>query len=127
MKKVADKYLQSLEKYCRRIPGSFTIEDIHDLRVDYKRLRAFTRLCQEEAHTRRLQIPEPLRELYKAAGVVRDHQLFIAKIILFAKVQYALPEFTKCLQQELFKAKEQLVKKIEKVEWEKICKSIKED
>lgn len=126
LKIVADKYVRSLEKYCRRIPGSFTIEDIHDLRVDYKRLRAFTRMCSEEAHTRNLEIPDTLREVYKAAGGVRDHQLFLAKITLFAKVQYALPAFIRCIQQQLFKAKELLVKKIEKVEWGKLRKSIKE-
>lgn len=124
LEKVADKYLKSLEKYCKRIPGTFTIEDVHDLRVDYKRLRAFIRLCKEEAHTRSLDIPEQLREVYRAAGGVRDHQLFLAKISLFAKVQYALPGFTQCLQQQLFREKEELVKKIEKADWGKIRKSI---
>jgi len=125
--RIAGKYLRSLEKYCKRIPGSFTIEDIHDLRVDYKRLRAFIRLCKEAPRTGNLQMPDPLREVYKAAGSVRDHQLFLAKITLFAKVQYALPQFTRCLQQQLFRAKEFLVKKIEKVEWPRVCKSIEEE
>jgi CHAD domain-containing protein len=124
LEKVADKHLRSIEKYCKRIPGTFTIVDIHDLRVDYKRLRAFIRLCKEETHTRSLDMPEPLRELYRAAGSVRDHQLFLAKISLFAKVEYALPGFTQCLQQQLFRKKEELVKKIEKADWGKIRKSI---
>lgn len=124
LQKIVVKYLNSLEKYCKRIPGSFTIEDIHDLRVDYKRLRAFMRLCKEEAHTRSLQMPEQLRDIYKAAGEVRDHQLFLAKISLIAKVQYALPGFTQCLQQQLFGKKEELVKKIEKADWRKIRKTI---
>jgi CHAD domain-containing protein len=127
LEKVADKYVRSLEKYCSNIPGSFSIDDIHDLRVDYKRLRAFIRLCREEAQTNHLQIPDSLRDVYRAAGTVRDHQLFLAKIFLFAKVQYALPEFTRCLQQQLFKAKEILVKKIEKVDWDKLRKSIKDE
>lgn len=127
LEKVADKYVRSLEKYCRRIPGSFTIEDIHDLRVDYKRLRAFIRLCREEAHARHLQVPDQLREVYRAAGSVRDHQLFLARIVLFAKVQYALPGFTRCVQQQLFRAKEMLVKRIEKVEWNKARKEIKDE
>ena len=124
LQKIVVKYVNSLEKYCKRIPGTFTIEDIHDLRVDYKRLRAFIRLCKEEAHTRNLVMPEQLRDIYKAAGGVRDHQLFLAKISLFAKVQYALPAFTQCLQQQLFRQKEELVKKIEKADWEKIRKSM---
>jgi CHAD domain-containing protein len=127
LEKIIDKYVRSIEKLCRRIPGSFAIEDIHDLRVDYKRLRAFIRLCCEEPQTKDLQIPDSLRDVYKAAGEVRDHQLFIAKIILFAKVQYALPGFTKCLQQQLFKTKEELVKKIEKVDWDKTHKNIKDE
>lgn len=127
LEKVTDKYVRSLEKYCRNIPGSFTIEDIHDLRVDYKRLRAFVRLCSEEAHTSHLQLPDTLRDVYQAAGAVRDHQLFLAKITLIAKVEYALPAFTKCLQQQLFKAKEQLVKKIEKVDFDKLRKSLKDE
>lgn len=127
LEKVTDKYVRSIEKNCRRIPGSFAIEDIHDLRVDYKRLRAFVRLCKEEPRTAHLEIPDALREVYKAAGAVRDYQLFIAKITLYAKVAYALPAFTKCLQQQLFKAKETLVKKIEKVDWDKLYKSFDQE
>lgn len=127
LERITDKYVRSLEKNCRNIPGSFAIGQIHDLRVDYKRLRAFIRLCREEAQARHLQIPDTLSDLYQAAGAVRDHQLFLAKITLYAKVQYALPEFTQCLQQELFKAKEHLVKKIEKVDWERLRKSLKEE
>jgi CHAD domain-containing protein len=127
LEKVADKHLRAIEKYCKRIPGAFTIEDIHDLRVDYKRLRTYIRLCKEEAHTRSLAMPETLREIYRAAGEVRDHQLFLAKISLFAKVQYALPGFTQCLQQRLFSKKEELVKKIEKADWGKISKSIESE
>jgi CHAD domain-containing protein len=127
LEKVTAKYVRSLEKNCRNIPGSFTVEAIHDLRVDYKRLRAFIRLCREEPHTKGLDIPDSLHDVYGAAGDVRDRQLFLAKIMLFAKVQYALPAFTKCLQQQLFKAKEHLVKKIEKIDWEKLNKSFKEE
>lgn len=127
LEKIANSYIRSLEKYCKRVPGSFSIEDIHDLRVDYKRLRAFIRLCLEEKHTQHLQIPNELRDVYKAAGAVRDCQLFIAKITLFAQVQYAIPEFTKCLQQQLFREKENLVSKIEKVSWNKVRKSVKDE
>jgi CHAD domain-containing protein len=124
LEKITGKYLHSLEKYCSMIPGSFAISQIHDMRVDYKRLRAFLRLCREEAHARHLDVPEALRNVYRASGNVRDYQLFLAKIMLFAKVQYALPEFTQCLQQQLFKEKEALVKKIEKVEWGRLRKTI---
>lgn len=125
--KIADKYVRSLEKYCRNIPGSFTVEDIHELRVGYKRLRAFVRLCNEDRHARHLKMPDTVVEVYRAAGEVRDLQLFIANIVLFAKVQFALQQFTKCMQQQLFRAKEQLVKKIEKVDWDKSRKSLKQE
>jgi|GEM_PF-677188 CHAD domain-containing protein len=127
LEKIVDKYLRSLEKYCRNIPGSFTVEDIHELRVGYKRLRAFLRLCSEDPRARHLEIPEPLSEVYRAAGAVRDLQLFISNITLFAKVHFLLPEFAKCMNHQLFKAKEQLVKKIEKVDWDKVSKSIKQE
>lgn len=124
LQKIADKYTKSLEKSCDHIPGSFAVDDIHDLRVDYKRLRAFIRLCSEEDDARKAAMPDKLRDVYKAAGKVRDAQLFLAKVTLFAKVEYAIPEFTQCLQQELFRDKECLVKKIEDMEWHKLDKSI---
>lgn len=127
LEKVTGKYVKLLEKYCRNIPGSFTVEDIHELRVGYKRLRAFVRLCNEDARARHLKIAGSITEVYKAAGAVRDLQLFIANIVLFAKVQFALPRFTKCMQLQLFRAKETMVKKIEKVDWDKALKSLKSE
>lgn len=65
-----------MEKLCGQIPATFDIEDIHDLRVEYKKLRAFIRLLQEEDDNSKLKIPGKVKAVYTSAGPVRDLQLF---------------------------------------------------
>jgi CHAD domain-containing protein len=52
---------------------------IHDLRVEYKKLRALLRLCQSAS--RKLNIPNAVKDLYASAGRVRELQLQMQNIL----------------------------------------------
>jgi CHAD domain-containing protein len=123
---VIRRHLHHIEKYCDQIPGSFTVEDIHELRVEYKKSRAFLRLLQHERDAGKLQMPEPLKAVYKTAGEVRDIQLFLL-LISGLPIAGALPVFLSAWQKQLFSCKEALVKAIEEANFKKITASIKKE
>jgi CHAD domain-containing protein len=116
--KVVRSYGKAIADNSRKIPGGFDVELIHDLRVAYKKLRAFVRLMQEEE--RSLQMPDDIKLLYRSCGTVRDLQLVIEKL---KEHQETIPQFIKGLHHELFNAKELLVMHIEDVS---VRKSIRE-
>jgi CHAD domain-containing protein len=111
MEQVIDQHIHKIKKHSLLVPGSFVVDDIHDIRVEYKKLRAFLRLLQ-------LQIPEKLKVLYKAAGAVRDLQLFLT-------VNIPAPLFIQTKQKQLFSCKESLVGAIEDIHFKKVSNEIK--
>jgi len=128
LEKVIDKHLKHIEKYSGQIPGSFGEEDIHELRVEYKKLRAFVRLVKLDKGTGNLKLPAKLKSLYHAAGNVRDLHLFIKQQETSSKEdRQTLPYYTTYLNKDLFAAKEALVKEIEKTDFSKIYKSIMDE
>lgn len=108
--KVVNNYGRTIQQLCREIPGDFKADMIHDLRVAYKKLRAFIRLLQ--IADRKLQIPDDLKLIYRSCGTVRDLQLVLEKLEPQAAV---FPKFIKSLHHDLFLAKELLVLNIEDV------------
>lgn len=126
LEQVIRKHLHHIEKYCDQIPGSFAVEDIHELRVEYKRSRAFLRLLQHEPDAGKLQMPDAIKAVYRTAGEVRDIQLFLA-LIQGLPVAGALPVFNSGWQKQLFSCKEALVKTIEEANFKKITASIKKE
>ena len=123
LEKVIEHHTAQLEKYALQIPGSFAVADIHELRVEYKKIRAFLRLLFAGNDEKKLM--GKLEKMYKAAGRVRDLQLFLPLLPQNTQKKQPLPRFIQCLHQQLFEAKEQLVKEIEKIEWHKVTANIK--
>lgn len=123
LKEVIDKHIGSIKKCCDRMPGCFDQEDIHDLRVDYKKTRAFLRLLQLEKDSGDLQLPDKLKAVYQTGGKVRDLQLFLTQL-------HALPvvnDIPTCItrwKKQLFAYKEQAVVAIEEVNFKKIRQDI---
>jgi len=115
LEEIVHKYCHKLAEHANAIPGKFDKEDIHELRVNYKKLRAFIRLLQEDADSsKHLSIPESIKNVYQAGAEVRDRQLFLDFINASIKnVTEALPQFVSGINKDLFKAKEKLVKEIE--------------
>jgi CHAD domain-containing protein len=123
---VVSRYIEQIEKHSDRVPGNFDQSTIHDLRVGYKKIRAFLRLLQLESHAGDLQMPVKLKAVYQTSGKVRDLQLFLVQISL-ATDAASLPFYCKCCNRQLFACKEQAVQAIEEVQFKKVIHSIKKE
>lgn len=124
LERVVDKHVGQMKKFSRAIPGYFVAEDIHELRVSYKKLRAFLRLLHADKFNQSLHIPAKLKSLYHAAGQVRDIQLFLSQI--HTGHDSSAPQYRDSLLHQLFENKEKLVKEIEKTDFEDIAKTIRQ-
>lgn len=125
---VIKKHGRRIKQYGEQLPGSFESEMIHDLRVEYKKLRAFLRLLQMDGAARHLTMPADIKTVYHAAGNVRDLQLFLPHVLLQAeKAGVPTPGYMHYLQQRLFKAKETLVATIEHLKGGKVIDHITHD
>jgi CHAD domain-containing protein len=123
LEEVVIKHVNSIEKHSIRLPGSFDEEDIHDLRVGYKKTRAFLRLLQLEKASGDLHVPHKLKGVYQACGKVRDMQLFMGELQAI-RVVPALPVSITRWHQQLFTYKEQSVAAIETVHFKKLIEGI---
>jgi CHAD domain-containing protein len=123
---VVIKHISGIEKHSNRLPGSFDQEDIHDLRVGYKKIRAFLRLLQLEKNGGDLHIPDKLKAVYQICGEVRDMQLFLAELHAIG-VAPQLPASLTRWHQQLFTCKEQTVAAIEAVQFKKLRDIITKD
>jgi len=126
MEDVVKKYMDQIEKCCNHLPGTFDPEDIHDLRVGYKKIRAFIRLLQMENDAGHLRLHHSLKAIYQSCGSVRDLQLFLPEVTR-TPVASSLSSFIKCFNQKLFVYKEETVSAIEQAHLKKIAHAIKKD
>ena len=126
LEEVVDKHISSIEKHSERLPGKFDKEDIHDLRVNYKKVRAFLRLLLIEKNTGDLHIPHKLKALYHDAGKVRDMQLFLDELHQLPVV-FQLPHCNSHWNRQLFADKEEAVTAIEVVHFKKIISSLTDE
>lgn len=125
---VIKKHGRRIKRYGEELPGSFETETIHELRVEYKKLRAFIRLLQMDSRAGHLSISPAMKAIYQAAGQVRDLQLFLPQVQLQAeKNGTPLPQYTQYLQQRLFNAKEALVKAVEQLKAGKAIEHITDE
>lgn len=120
---VVIKHISSIEKHSNRLPGAFDQENIHDLRVGYKKIRAFLRLLQLEKDGGRLHMPDKIKAVYQICGKVRDMQLFLAELHTI-KIASQLPASIPRWRQQLFSYKEQTVSAIEAVDFKKLPDAI---
>jgi CHAD domain-containing protein len=123
LEEVVDKHIGNIEKHSERLPGKFDKEDIHDLRVGYKKARAFIRLLQLEKDTGDLHIPHKLKAVYQTAGSVRDMQLFLDELHQIPVV-LQIPNSLSFYNHRLFTNKEVAVRAIEDVHFKKVLTSL---
>lgn len=119
LEEVVIKHISSMEKHSNRLPGAFEQEDIHDLRVGYKKTRAFVRLLHLENDGDGLYMPDKLKGVYQICGKVRDLQLFLAELHTI-KITPQLPAAITQWSRQLFTYKEQTVDAIEAVHFKKL-------
>lgn len=123
LEEVVDRHISKIEKCSNHLPGSFDQEDIHDLRVNYKKVRAFLRLLQLEKGAGDLAIPAKLKSLYHHGGHVRDWQLFLDELHR-VEVAAKIPACMRRLNQQLFTYKEQAVHAVETTHFKKLLHGI---
>lgn len=124
LKKSVRQHIGKMKKLSDRVPARFDVDDIHDLRVEYKKLRAFLRMLQlEEGATQKLKIPDGLKDTYRAAGSVRDLQLFLGLLLpQFAPLR--TQQYVQQLEQKLMPAKKKLTEAIQKLSFSKTEKEL---
>lgn len=63
---------------------NFGEEEIHDFRLEYKKIRAFIRLTNEGNRTnKKIKLPGKIKYFYRRAGNIRNLQLYKHKISIF--------------------------------------------
>lgn len=114
LEQVIKKHCRHIGHHGKNIPGHFAMEDIHELRVEYKKLRAFSRLLGQGGHFAKKGPARQLRAVYRASGKIRDIQLLTDQLNKsLQQKQWTLPVLSHELQRRLFSYKEALVKAIE--------------
>ncbi len=109
---VIEKYSSHLMKLTERIPGYFKEKDIHDWRVEYKKLRAFLRMITASVNGHMPIITAELKKIYRVTGTIRELSLFIAQLNTLPDVnREILPVYYTILEKKLFAAKEEFIKR----------------
>ena len=83
------KQLHHFHDYARLITRHHSEDDVHDFRVSYKKLRALYRMMHYKHH--KSGLPERFKELYKAAGAIRDLQLHYTAISEYGSKHHNTP------------------------------------
>jgi CHAD domain-containing protein len=77
----AEERLRKTEACLETAVDSFSLDDIHDFRVEIKKLKAFLRLIKTESgNPKKLKFPKFLDKIYKSVGSVRELQLQVKKL-----------------------------------------------
>jgi CHAD domain-containing protein len=72
---IEDKF-KTLDKLLHKIVKEFDADDIHDFRVEVKKLRAFLRLLDIKKEDDEPIIPKLLKTFYGYVGIIRNIQLY---------------------------------------------------
>jgi CHAD domain-containing protein len=123
LEEVIKKRMRRMQNLCAQVPLTYDIEDIHDLRVEYKKLRAFIRLLQWEEDAAKLKVPGKLKTIYETGGPVRDLQLFFPLLEPHFSQQPS-PQYLERLHQRLSSAKDKLQQAIFQTSFEKTEESM---
>ena len=75
-KNIIKKHYRTLHKLITIVNKDFETEAIHQLRVEYKKLRAFLRMISNEKPPHeKIKIPRKVKKAYAVTGSIRDLQL----------------------------------------------------
>ncbi|SRR5579871_519828 len=95
-----------LQQILSRIEKKIGREDLHNFRVEIKKLRAFLRLLNLELKEQRNQkIPHQLKKIYSLAGKIREVQLHLRKINKHYKDEKKPQQYIDLLENEKAKWK----------------------
>ncbi len=120
--KEIQKRLKAMRLCAEKVSLHFGEEDIHQLRVNYKKARALIRLSNGKKVKKLL--PLPLKDLYAAAGRIRDLQLHTKSVKHYFKDLDAIPaHYLDAVNAELKEAKEGYTRCYKRVSFQRIIKS----
>jgi len=80
IKKIIEEDLSGIRECSSRILNHSDEDCIHDIRVAFKKFRAFVRLQKIAGGDKDLHIPRNLKKFYKRAGSLRDRQLYFKSL-----------------------------------------------
>ena len=80
IKTKAKKHFKKTGKCLERIVPSYDIEDLHNFRTEYKKLRAFLRILSNRNANNKIKIDKKLKRLFNLAGCLRDLQLQFIRV-----------------------------------------------
>jgi len=76
LKHISTNHYRKIQKHLDRIAKNMDGEEIHQLRVEYKKLRAFFRMLSSSPRVKEeIKVSKKLKQLYSLYGSVRDLQL----------------------------------------------------
>ncbi len=103
IKNIIKKRYRKLRKQFRKAKKHFDDEAIHQLRVEYKKLRAFLRLIFSESEIKDgAKITGKLKKCYALAGSVRDLQLQQKRILETTRLEPKKPwDYIHLLQEKI--------------------------
>lgn len=82
---IVEKSFRTLDKLCHKMLKEFDAQDIHDFRVEVKKIRAFLRLLAIKKEEDEPLIPKLLKTFYGYIGTVRNIQLSESSLSKYAK------------------------------------------
>src|SRR5215472_18248673 len=84
---IVEKSFRTLDKLCHKILKEFDAQDIHDFRVEVKKIRAFLRLLGIKKEEGEPLIPKLLKTFYGYVGTIRNIQLSEYSLSNYAAVR----------------------------------------
>jgi CHAD domain-containing protein len=76
IKKIVEDDLSDIRDCSSRQLGGLDEDCVHDIRVAFKKFRAFIRLQKMAGADKDLRVPRKLKKFYQRAGALRDRQLY---------------------------------------------------
>ena len=91
-RKIIARNLKKLLKYLRLVTKDFEFDDIHQFRIQYKKLRAFLKCAQVlSSKTYVVRKWKRLKKIYKILGTFRDIQLQQQRILKETSARHGVP------------------------------------
>lgn len=116
IKYIANKHYRELKKHIKKVAADFDVEDIHQFRVAYKKLRAFLRMISnKDIESRKIKISKKLKKAYHIAGAIRNVQLQRQRIIEATEKELKKPvDYLTLLDKEIDRLKPQFAEIVSK-------------
>lgn len=110
LKHISTGHYRKIQRYLDGVAKDMDGEDIHQLRVEYKKLRAFFRMLSSGPRANEeIKVSKKLKQLYAVCGTIRDLQLQQKRVQEIAKKERrGIKAYLDLLQSEIDKSEPEL-------------------